>query len=828
MQLAVLLIFLLAAVTPWLYQSLRDRTTWLLALLPAGLTCWFASHLPAIAGGETLVQEMVWIPGMDISLTMVLDGLSLLFALLICGIGTFIVLYAGSYLKGHESLPRFLVVLLSFMASMLGLVLADNLITLFVFWELTSITSYLLIGFNHQSEAARKAALQGLIVTVGGGLALLAGMIMLGGIVGTFSIQEILASPLDITEHAMYTGLLICILLGTFTKSAQFPFHFWLPNAMAAPTPVSAYLHSATMVKAGIYLMARLQPELGGTELWFTLLTGFGAFTMLTGAFMAIRSTDLKKLLAYSTVMALGSLTLLLGIGTELAMIGFAAYLLAHSLYKGALFMLAGIVDHEAGSKDVRELGGLRQVLPVTAVVTALAALSLAGIPPLFGFVAKEVLLESLVAGPTGVPILGMVILSSIFVVTVATIVAVKPFYGRYQAPAEQVHEAPKLMLFGPVVLASLSLVAGLAPGLIGTWFTLPASNAVAGTSLDGYLALWHGINLPLLLSIGSIALGLLLYKFWDPVRQRLQLLNPVIARGPEAGYFRFMEGIVQVSEWQTRILQNGSMRNYVRTIILTFVAVVGYTLFARYQVHWSWDIQITLYEVAAITVLLGAVLTASITTSRLGAVAAMGAFGFAVALVFLLFSAPDLAITQILVETLTVILLVLVLFRLPGFSHISTMRERARDAAVALVTGALMTVLIMMTIDIQLFEPISGYMIENSQPLAYGRNIVNVILVDYRALDTLGEIFVLALAALGVYAMVKFNPATAPGANHYAGTLILPPKQVPEKDYVYSLDEIHEIHQQMLEQENIVEANDLDSSADEQEEDADQEGKRP
>jgi multicomponent Na+:H+ antiporter subunit A len=790
MQPAVLVIFLLAALTPWLYNKHKARTPNLLALLPAALTLWFASHIPLIAGGEILVHEYAWIPGLDISLTMVLDGLSLMFALLICGIGTFIVLYAGSYLKNHQDLPRFLVVLQAFMASMLGLVLADNLITLFVFWELTSITSYLLIGFNHQNAEARKAALQGLIVTVGGGLALLAGLVMLASAGGSYSLQEIFNSDRVLTDYPLYTGMMICLLLGAFTKSAQFPFHFWLPNAMAAPTPVSAYLHSATMVKAGIYLMARLYPELGGTEFWINTLTSVGALTMLTGAFMAIRSTDLKKLLAYSTVMALGTLTLLLGLSTELALTAFAAYLLAHSLYKGALFMLAGIVDHETGTREVTHLGGLRTLMPITAICTLIAAFSLAGLPPMFGFVAKELLLESLLAGPVGAVILLMVLVSAILVVAVAAIIALRPFFGTFIPTARKVHEAPALMLAGPVVLTALSLLSGLLPALTGTFVTLPASMAVAGAPIEGYLSLWHGFNLPLLLSAVSLALGYLLYRQWDRVRSGLQVLNPIIKRGPEAGYFAFMQGIVLLAEWQTRTLQNGSMRNYLRTILLTFVGVTGYTLFSRYQLHWNWDIDLYLHEIATVLILLSAAAAASITRSRLGAVAAMGAVGFSVALIFVLFSAPDLGITQILVETLTVILLVLVLFRLPSFSNISTPAERGRDAFVAILGGALMTLLIMITINVQLFPPISDYMIENSQPLAYGRNIVNVILVDYRALDTLGEIFVLALAALGVYAMIKFRPDTQPGANHYAGTLILPPKQLAEKDILHSLNE--------------------------------------
>ncbi|TVQ67546.1 MAG: putative monovalent cation/H+ antiporter subunit A [Oceanospirillales bacterium] len=804
-----MVIYLLAALTPWLYSKQQARTANILAIAPAILTIWFASNIPLIASGGILVHEYVWIPGLDISLTMVLDGLSLMFALLICGIGTFILLYAGSYLKGHKDLAKFLVTLLAFMGSMLGLVLSDNLITLFVFWELTSITSYLLIGFKHESAEARKAALQGLIVTVGGGLALLAGLVILAGVGGSYSLQEIFNSSEVLTDHPLYVGMMICILLGAFTKSAQFPFHFWLPNAMAAPTPVSAYLHSATMVKAGIYLMARLYPELGGTEFWINTLTSFGALTMLTGAFMAVRSTDLKKLLAYSTVMALGTLTLLLGLSTELAMMAFAAYLLAHSLYKGALFMLAGIVDHETGTRDVTKLGGLRRLMPITAICTLVAAFSLAGLPPMFGFVAKELLLESLLAGPVGLLVVLMVLTSAIFVVVVAAVIALRPFFGRFVPQARTIHEAPKLMLAGPVVLTTLSLFAGLFPAMTGQFITLPASMAVAGQPIDGYLALWHGINLPLLMSIVSLAAGYGLYRYWDTFRDTISILNPIIQRGPEAGYFRFMQGIVSIAEWQTRVLQNGSMRNYLRTILLSFVAITGYTLLWRYQVHWNWDINVYLHEIVVVLILVASLIAVSITGSRLGAVATMGAVGFSVALIFVLFSAPDLAITQILVETLTVILLVLVLFRLPGFSNISSPSERGRDAFVAVLTGTLMTLLIMVTIDVQIFPSISDYMIENSQPLAYGRNIVNVILVDYRALDTLGELFVLALAALGVYAMIKFRPDTQPGANHYAGTLILPPKQVPEKHLVLSLEE----RKQLREQQKIAEQHTKKSS---------------
>ncbi|SFX73122.1 putative monovalent cation/H+ antiporter subunit A [Marinospirillum alkaliphilum] len=778
MQLAVLSGFLLAALVPLLSSIADRRLGWLVALLPAALAVWFAGFLPEVMAGQTLVHEWAWIPGLDISLTFVLDGLSLLFALLITVIGTFVFLYASAYLAGHPDLTRFYVVLLAFMASMLGLVLSDSLITLFVFWELTSITSYLLIGFNHQDADARKAALQGLFVTVGGGLALLAGMVMLAQMSGSYSLQEILVQD-GLSEHPLYLAALLCLLGGAFTKSAQFPFHFWLPNAMAAPTPVSSYLHSATMVKAGVYLLARLHPAMGGTEIWQLLLPLFGATTMFVGAFLAIRSTGVKKLLAYSTVMALGTLTLLLGIGTETAMIAFAAFLLGHSLYKGALFMVAGALDHSTGTKDVTRMGGLRKAMPVTAAAALVAGLSLAGLPPLFGFVAKELLFEAVLGGSTLLAYtVTLALASAMLVIAVAAIIALKPFYGALKETPHKPHEAAWPMLAGPVVLAALSLVFGVWPGLAGDLLVQAAASSVAGQPIQVHLYLWHGINAPLLMSLASLLVGALIFWRWDGFRQRLSVLDPMIARGPEAGYFKIMDGLVWIAAWQTRVLQNGSMRNYLSVILMTFVLLVGYTLLWRYQVHWNWDLDVRLHELVVVGLLVAAAGVACATASRLGAVASMGAVGFSVALIFVLFSAPDLGITQVLVETLTVILLVLVLFRLPAFVSLSTPRQRFRDAVVALLTGGLMTLLIMKTIDVQVFPSISEYMVEQSQPLAYGRNIVNVILVDFRALDTLGEIFVLALAAMGVYAMLKLHPGTEPGSNLRAGSLILPRRE--------------------------------------------------
>ncbi|MFI0471776.1 putative monovalent cation/H+ antiporter subunit A [Halomonas sp. HMF6819] len=760
MQLAILLGFLLAASAPLINRWFGEQASFILALFPAAIAAWLLSQAGSVVAGEPLLLEWAWVPSLGISLTFMIDGLSLLFGLLITLIGTCVLVYAGGYLRGSPDIARFHVAMLGFMMSMLGLVMADGLLTLFVFWELTSVTSYLLIGFNHTDLKARNSARQGLFVTVAGGLALMGGLVLLGIASGSWSFSEVLAGGEDLRQHPLYTPMVVCLLLGAFTKSAQFPFHFWLPNAMAAPSPVSAYLHSATMVKAGIYLMARLQPELGGTELWVWTLSLVGALTMFTGAFLAIHHTNIKKLLAYSTIMALGTLTMLLGIGSDYAMTAFVTFMLAHSLYKGALFMVAGILDHETGTQDVTEMGGLRRVMPVTAVIAFVTALSLSGVPPLFGFIGKELMLEA-VLGAEGFQavLLGLAFASAILTIAVAAIVAIRPFFGKVRQTPLTPHEAPFSMLIGPGLLASGSLFFGLAPAFFGIDALLTAAaSAIVGQTLEVSLSLWYGVNAALILSIVSLALGFLLFKRWDSVRGRLSVLAPIQRRGPEAGYEGALNAIVHVSQWQTRLLQNGYMRNYILVMLVVLIALVGYSLLVRHAPVLRFELDARFHEVIVVSTMAMGALFATISRSRLGAVVSVGVMGFSIALIFILFSAPDLGITQLLVETLTVILLVLVLFRLPRFSNLSTSLERFRDGAVAAAMGVLIFWLVMTAWSIDQFEPISTYMVENSAPLAFGRNIVNVILVDYRALDTLGEMFVLALAAIGVIAMLKFN----------------------------------------------------------------------
>ncbi len=760
MLIAVLSGFILAAFAPWLTRAFGDKAGWLLAILPASLFVYFASFIPAVSEQGAVVLEYSWIPGLDISLNMLVDGLSLLFALLISGIGTFIITYAGGYLRGHEYLPRFYGIMFSFMAAMLGLVLSNNLITLFVFWELTSITSFLLIGFNHEDKQARWCALQGLLVTVAGGLALLAGLVMIGITAGSFELSEVLAGGDVLRDNPLYTAIVLLVLAGCFTKSAQVPFHFWLPNAMAAPTPVSAFLHSATMVKAGVYLMARLNPGLGGTDLWLYLLGIVGALTMFTGSFMALRSTGIKAILAYTTIMALGTLTMLIGIGTEAAIIAAMTFLLAHALYKAALFMLAGAVDHETGTKNILKLGGLRGLMPITFLAACVAALSLAGLPPLFGFIAKELMFEATIGAPGIAFFVSLLALASaMMIAAMAAVFAIRPFTGELKETPKTPHEAPPSMLAGPVVLASLSLIFGLLGFIPAGAVVGSAVQAVYGSPLEVELYLWHGFNLPLLLSVLAIVGGVVLFLRWEQVLDTFSRMTFIDRFGPERGYEKSMDGLTWLAAWQTRTLQNGYLRTYLSVTVLTTVVLTLWAYFVRAgaPVHIG-DLDFTFYELAVAGLVVVGAIVASVTSSRLGAVATLGMVGFGVALIYVLFSAPDLGITQIMVETLTVILLVLVLYRLPGFLKLSSPAARVRDAAIAGSLGVTMTLLILAVNGVTVVEPISDQLTAWSYPEAHGRNIVNVILVDFRALDTLGELFVVGLAGIGVYAMIRLR----------------------------------------------------------------------
>ncbi|NDJ76343.1 MAG: putative monovalent cation/H+ antiporter subunit A [Chloroflexi bacterium] len=762
MFVAVLAGFAAALIVPWLHGRVGDRSGWLVALVPLGLTIYLGTQLNGIANGETVGATSEWVPSLGVDLAFHLDGLSLLFALIITSIGTLVIIYGGGYLKGDPLLGRFYAYILIFMGAMLGVVLANNLITLFVFWELTSISSYLLIGFKHDKADSRQSALQALLVTGSGGLALLGGLVLLGHVAGTNTISALAAQGNLIRDDGLYGAILILVLLGAFTKSAQFPFHFWLPGAMAAPTPVSAYLHSATMVKAGIYLLARLQPVLGGTDAWQIALTGVGAATMTMGAFIAWRQTDLKRILAYSTVSALGMLVLLLGMGTEYAVKAAITLLLAHSLYKGALFLVAGSLDHETGTRDVALMGGLWRKMPWTGTAALVVAASMAGIVPLFGFISKEVFYKAAYDAPDAAAVLtGLVVFSSVLLVAAAGLVSLKPFLGTTGRTPQSPHEAPLSMTLGPLLLAGLSVGFGIVPGPVTDYVVKGATQAALNdTSAKVELVLWPGINTVLLLSFLTIIAGLGVYAGRKPLQRRVGWLDAGERIGPARAYRALLDGMLWLADRQTRILQNGYLRVYLITIVTVTTGLVGYTLLAQTDLDGalrSPDVRV--YELLIAGVILAATLAVTQAQSRLAAVAALGTVGYGIALLYILFGAPDLAMTQFAIETLTVLLFVLVIYRLPRFGRISSPVVRVRDATIAISAGAMMTLLVLIVTADPARTGLTSYFAENSVTEAKGRNIVNVILVDFRALDTLGEIVVLAVAAAGVYSLLKLRP---------------------------------------------------------------------
>lgn len=742
-----------ALVAPALHRFAGRWTGTLLALVPAALFVFFASLLGPLASGHVATEQYAWAPRLMLHLSLRADGLALLMALLITGIGALVTLYANRYLEGHPQLGRFYLFLFVFMASMLGVVLADNLLALFIFWELTSLSSYLLIGFDHTRDTSRAAALQGLLVTVGGGQALLLGFLLLGAAAGTFEISQLPGAT--VREHALYPAMLLLVLAGAFTKSAQFPFHFWLPGAMAAPTPVSAYLHSATMVKAGVYLLARLTPALGGTPLWSTALTWVGGITMLVGALLALGQTDLKRILAYATVSVLGTLTFLLGLGTPVALHAMVVFLLAHALYKGTLFLAAGAIDHATGTRDILLLGGLRRAMPLTAAAVILAAVSMAGLVPAFGFIGKELVYEGALAAPRDAGLAtGASVLAFIPLVAVAGMLAVRPFFGTARELPHAPHEGPPGMWLGPLVLSVL----GVALGLFPSWVDgLVARASAAMTPAEPqHLKLWHGLTPSLGLSVASLVGGVGVYLLRNRIRAGLSGLG-LERWGPGRAYELGLVGLNRFARFQTGLLQGGYLRRYLLMTLLAIGGLAVYTLVTRAEV-WPHlrNASLEPYEAAIGVLMVLAAVAATRSNSRLASVAAMGVVGFGVSLVFLFFGAPDLALTQAIVEALTVVVFLLALFHLPVYEELSSRAARLRDLAVSLGFGALMTALVLLATQDHQFPPISGYFLENSVPAAHGRNVVNVILVDFRALDTLGEITVLAVAALGVSALLK------------------------------------------------------------------------
>ncbi len=760
MLLAVLAGFIVAFLLVPAGRFLKGRYPALLVLLPLGLFIYFLGFIPRISEGNTIHYHYPWVPSSGIHMNFFVDGLSLLFCLLITGIGTLVFLYSIAYMKEHAYLSRFFAYMSMFMASMLGLVLSDNILSLFVFWELTSISSFFLIGFNNKSKAARKAALTALSITGGGGFLLLAGFVLLGYMTNSYSIQEMLQGP-AVQAHAMYPWLLFFMLGGAFTKSAQFPLHFWLPSAMQAPAPVSTYLHSATMVKAGIYLLARLTPLLGDHIIWSSALIITGGVTMVYAAVQSLFRTDLKSVLAYSTISALGILVFLIGLGTPAAYLAAMVFILVHALYKATLFLITGIIDHQVHNRNITKLAGLRKVMPLVAVAGLLAALSSAGLPLTSGFIGKDLIYEATLRnGWQSWTQTGLAVLTNILLLYAGFQAGIRPFRGTLPQAFQQAKQ-PGIFMWGPpLLLGILGLVFGLFPALIDGALARPAAQALGDIAGQPALKIWHGFGTVLLLSLSTLAAGTLLYVSLRPTEQRQAWIHRLNRVSPQRLLYRITRLFRSFARFYTRTLQNGYLRVYLLTILCFAILLLGYKLYLGVDLSMS-HIKfspVTFYEIMILLVMAAAILYAVFSRSRLTAVAALSVVGYSICLLFVFFSAPDLAMTQFTIDTLTVVLFVLVLFRLPPYLQFTNNRDRIRDGIVAITFGTLISVIALQVLNEPPSRDISHFYGDNAYMLGKGKNVVNVILVDFRGLDTMVEITVLTIAAIGVYSLLKLK----------------------------------------------------------------------
>ncbi len=753
--------FVAALIVALAHRAPRRLIGWLAALAPLVGLALLLPFTGAVLDGEVPRAQLAWAAQVGLVLDVRLDGLAWLFAVMVLTIGVLVVMYARYYLSSKDSAPRFFAYLLLFMGAMLGMVLAGNLLMLVVFWELTSISSFLLIGFWSYREDAREGARMALAITGGGGLALLGGVLMIGRVVGSYDLDVVLASGDLIRNSELYPYILTLVLLGIFTKSAQFPFHFWLPHAMAAPTPVSAYLHSATMVKAGVFLLARLYPILAGTDLFFYVVSGVGAITLLVGAWLAIFQHDLKGLLAYSTISHLGLITLLFGLSTPLAVVAGLFHIVNHATFKASLFMAAGIIDHETGTRDMRRLGNLRRYMPFTSALAIIAALAMAGVPLLNGFLSKEMFfaqaleIEGHVTMRTVMTIAA--VLASVFAVAYSLRFVHDTFFGKGpRALEEDPHEPPRWMKIPVEVLVVACLAVGIAPA----WTIAPgltaAASGVLGDALPEFsISLWHGFNLPLLMSFIGLAGGIALYF----VLRRLFNIHAIVRESLGRRIFFFnVERLYVLANRFTRAIANGSVQRSLMLLVVVAIVLAAAPYAGDLSLPPMPDLGTLplLGWIGWLILVVGTVATLALYRQRLRAVIVIGAVGLMVSLTFVYLSAPDLALTQLLVEIVTVCLLLLALNYLPKESIPErSLLRRWRDIAIAAVAGTGVAGLAYAVMT-RPSQTMGWELLQRSLPEAYGSNVVNVILVDFRGFDTWGEITVFGIAGLIVHALLK------------------------------------------------------------------------
>ncbi|OJX29806.1 MAG: monovalent cation/H+ antiporter subunit A [Burkholderiales bacterium 68-12] len=784
----VLLPFAGSVVAALLPANARNAESTLAGLIALFCAVQAALLFPEVMDGGVLRQEIAWLPQLGLNLVIRMDGFAWMFTVLVLGIGALVVLYARYYMSSADPVPRFFAFLLAFMGAMAGLVLSGNLIQLAFFWELTSLFSFLLIGYWHHRQDARRGARMALMVTGTGGLALLAGVLVLGHIVGSYDLDQVLAAAHQVQAHPLYLTALVLILLGALTKSAQFPFHFWLPHAMAAPTPVSSYLHSATMVKAGVFLLARLWPVLSGTEPWFWIVGSAGLATLLLGGYCALFQNDLKGLLAYSTLSHLGLITLLLGLGSPLAAVAAVFHTMNHATFKASLFMAAGIVDHESGTRDIRRLSGLRHMMPITATLAMVASAAMAGVPLLNGFLSKEMFFAETVyidATPLvrwGMPVAATV--AGMFSVAYSLRFTVDVFFGpRAQDLPHTPHEPPRWMRVPVELLVLVCLLVGVLPAqTIGPFLDTAARPVVGGTMPTFSLALWHGVNAPLVMSVLALAGGTLLYRL---LRRRTWAAVPLIG---------WLDGQRAFTALLARLALAGRWGRWwlgTRRLQWQMLWLVGAALLAGALPLWLRGLQLghrgalPLSSAFVLLWLLGAVCAVAAAWQakyhRMAALTLLGGAGLATCITFLWFSAPDLALTQIAVELVTTVLILLGLRWLPQRderlrpqAHVrprGTRRRRLRDLLLSVLAGGGMAWLAFAMMSRDFPESTSTFFLERALTEGGGSNVVNVMLVDFRGFDTFGEIVVLGIVAITIYALLRrFRPARE--------SMDLPPQQ--------------------------------------------------
>ena len=769
----------LAAVLP---SNARNTESTLAGLIALFCAVQAALYFPQIIDGGVIRQEFEWLPAFGLNLVLRMDGFSWMFSMLVLGIGSLVVLYARYYMSPADPVPRFFSFFLAFMGAMTGVVLSGNIIQLAFFWELTSLFSFLLIGYWHHRLDARRGARMALTVTGTGGLCMLGGMLIIGHMVGSYDLDHVLAAGQQVKDHALYLPALILLLLGAFTKSAQFPFHFWLPQAMAAPTPVSAYLHSATMVKAGVFLLARMWPVMGGTEPWFWLVGGAGLATLLVGGYAAMFQHDLKGLLAYSTISHLGLITLLLGLNSPLAAVAAVFHIMNHATFKASLFMAAGIVDHESGTRDIRRLSGLRTMMPITATLAMVASAAMAGVPLLNGFLSKEMFFAETVFLHT-TPLVGMVLpvaatVAGMFSVAYSLRFAVDVFFG---PPATDLphtpHEPPHWMRVPVELLVLACLVVGILPAWsVGRYLNAAAAPVVGGELPTFSLAVWHGFNTPFMMSLVALAGGVALYVTLRWLRRSGQVdAPPLIYRvsGPRL-FATALAAVTQAGRSGGAALATVRLQWQMLWLVGAALAAGALPLI-RQGVELGNRGTLPLSPAFVLLWALGIVCAVAAAWQakyhRLAALTLLGGAGLCTCITFLWFSAPDLALTQLVVEIVTTVLILLGLRWLPKRDERlrpqseaqlrGTRVRRMRDMAIAVTAGVSMAWLAFTMMSRPFPESTSTFFLERALSEGGGTNVVNVMLVDFRGFDTFGEIVVLGIVALTVYALLRrFRPA--------------------------------------------------------------------